>query len=216
MKLRSMLPGFIALVTLAIAGCKVTGTGSVNASCGGGKPCTVGGTVGISVSNNFRGFAPSDLSGALSSGYAIIVHVPDADVTYSGSSQPQATLTATTDTGYTSSFVVNLTPAGSAPSSLYASYTAYTFNVQPSSQLTAWVNTVNAHTTSTSSMVTVSSTSFEPQGESGTYTIYAQFTSTQTGTVSVGSSSFTDPGSDPSCTPGTGPNKLSCGPGTGI
>ncbi len=213
MKQVTKLAGASLAILLLTAGCHVSETSGISINCGGGKPCTYGGTVSLQVSNQSVGVASADLSSALGSGYSVIVHVPDGELTYDSSSTPQATLTATTDTGYTSSIVVNLSPAGSVPSSLYSGYTAYTFEVQPSSQLTAWVNLVNSHISSTASVVTASSAVFSPQGEAGTYPVYAQVTSNQTGTISNGSASFTDPGSSGACNPGSGANKLSCGGG---
>jgi len=209
----------VALLALALPaiGCKVSETTTVTTSCGGGKSCTYGGTVSITVGNQSVGVAQADLSDALASGYSVVLHVPTDEFLYNSSSQPQATLTATTDQGYTSSIVVDLTLAGSAPSSLYSGYTAYTFSVQPSAQLTNWVNTVNSHMTSGATVATASTAIFAPQGDAGSYSIYAYINSTQTGTISNGSAIMRDPGSDPSCDPGTGSNKTTCGPsGTGI
>ena len=163
------------------------------------------------------GASPNAVSSALSSGYAVIIHVPSGEFSADSSSQPQATLTATTDTGYTSSIVVNLTPTGSASSTLYSGYTAYTFAVQSSSQLTAWVNSVNSHTSSTSTITATSTGSFLGAGDPGEYTVYAQLTSSQTGAISPASAVVNvAPGSDPACNPGSGPGgHLSC-PGNGI
>lgn len=161
----------------------------------GGKPCTVGGTVGISISNNLVGVTSPLLTSALtSSTYSVIVHVPSSELSLSGNSIPQATLSATTDSGYTSSVVVDLQPEGSAPSTLVSGYTAYTFSVPQTTTLTNWVDGVNSHTVSSSNIASASSTVFLPAGQEGSYTVYPQVSSSQIGTLSVGSASFSDPG----------------------
>lgn len=157
------------------------------------------------------------VSAAPSSGYEVIVHVPNGEFSPTPSAQPQATLTGTTDTGYTSSIVVNLTSVGSAPSTLYSGYTAYTFAVQQSSQLTAWANSISSNTNSTSTIAAVTNLPFNDAGDSGEYTVYAQLTSSQTGTLSPASAVYSIAGSDPTCDPGSGAGgRLSCGPGTGL
>lgn len=182
-----------------LQGCKVSASGNASVTCGGGKPCTVttgGGitvsnqAVGIQINNQATGLTPDMLTAAPNSNYSVIVHVPSNAISYNESSNPQATLQATTDTGYASNVVVDLTPTGSSPSSLYNGYTAYSFAIQPSAALTNWINSVNSHTTSTSDITTVSSAAFTQTGAEGNYTIYAQFSSTQTGTVDSGSATY--------------------------
>lgn len=130
----------------------------------------------------------------MNSNYAIIVTVPSNELTLNPSAIPQATLTATTDTGYSSSILVNLKPAGSAPSTLVSGDTDYTFDITTTPALIAWVDSVNLNTIETSTIVTAASTIFDPTGIPGTYTVYTQVTSTQIGTIPGGSATFEDIG----------------------
>lgn len=169
---------------------------TAGAQCGGGKQCTV--TVSTTWTWPGRApvqqVAPADLAAAVNAGYEVILTVPPNELTPDTSSVAQATLNATTDTGYTSSILVNLTPTGSAPSTLVSGDTDYTYSVPASNALTNWVNTVNQNTNETSSIDASTSTVFTAGGIAGTYTVYVQVTSQQTGTMPAGNATFTDVG----------------------
>ncbi len=191
-------------LALPLGGCKVSG-GEINGSesCGPtGCTTTIGGKVNF---NSVTGVTPTDLTTALTSGYQIIVTVPSNELKLDPTAIPQATLDATTDTGYSSSILVNLTPVGSAPSTLVSGDTDYTFTVPTTAALTAWVDSVNLNTNETSDIVASTTTVFDNAGVAGTYTAYVQITSLQTGTMPVGNATFTDPGytvKNPGCKPG--------------
>lgn len=192
----------LAFAVLTTTGCEVTESASMTVSCGPAG-CTYAGTGSISIKQNVNAIPASNLSAAVSSGYITTIHVPTNELTPVSNGVTQATLQATTDTGYTSSIVVDLQPAGSAPSTLYSGYTAYTFSVPSSTALTNWVAAVNAHTTSTSNVTSTTNSTFTVGGITGTYSVYAQVTSSQSDPVNT-SASFSDIGTgrEPGCTPG--------------
>lgn len=204
---------FLLALALPI-GCKSGITVSV--SCGGAKPCTYGGSVTLQ-SGGGTNATPADLTAALNTGYEIIVTVPSNELKPDTNSVAQSTLTATTDTGYSSSILVNMTLVGTAPSSLVSGDTDYTYSIPSSAALTNWVDSVNLNTNETSTIVTATSTTFEPAGVAGDYTVYVQITSEQTGVVAQGNATFSDPGSGAGCSSGTskaGSGNPSC-PGGG-
>lgn len=159
----------------------------------------------ITISETYKtNAAPAALSSALGAGYTITFAVPTAELT-SSSSPVQTTLTGTTDTGYTASITETITPAGSAPDSTYSGYTDYSYTVPPSQSLTNWVNAVNLNTANSATIVTATNGVFTPAGIAGNYSVYITVTSTQSGTVPVGSGVFYDPGQfnkGGGCTPG--------------
>ncbi len=206
MRKRKLVKLSALLIVLAspLGGCKVSGTISGSVTCGGGKPCSGTGTVGITVSSQAGGVTPDVLAAGPSSGYSAVIHVPSNELTLSQTGAAQTTLTATTDTGYTTSIVVDMEFTGAAPSTLASGYTAYTFNIPPSDALTNWVNSVNNNTASSAAVVSTTSTAFTPAGQQGSYTVYMQISSDQIGVTSPVSAGFTDPGvgvKDTGCKP---------------
>jgi hypothetical protein len=184
----------LIILALSLGGCHVDSTEyslQGTATCGGGKGCSGSVTGGVKVI--VKNLAPVNLSTASSAGYAVVISVPSSELTLSSTGTAQTTLTATTDTGYTSSIVVDMAPAGSATSTSLDGYTAYTFNVLPSDALTKWVNTINSNTTDSSTIVSANSAAFTSAGQEGTYTVYAQISSLAGDTPSV-SAVFADPG----------------------
>jgi hypothetical protein len=207
-----LTPLLIALTFLT--GCTPSTTeenGSL--TCGGGKPCSW--TMGIKVTQSTpkSNMAPADLATAMNAGYEIIITVPSNELTLDPNSTSQATLTATTDTGYTASILENMTFVSSAPSTLVSGDTGYTFSLPASDALTNWVNSVNLNTSETITVAASSSTTFVLAGVPGTYTAYFQIASPQIGSVSRGESTFTDTTSTSGCPTGTlrpGAAKITC------
>jgi len=190
-----------ALLALPLAGCQHEE--SISVKCGGGNPCSVEGTIKFTHRAK-TGATPAQLVGAPDSGYTVLFHVPDSELTLATNNITQATLTATTDTGYSSAITVDLTPTGSNPSTLVSGDRAYSFVLPPSTALTDWVNTVNNNTMFTNVIDAESGVTFSLSGQEGTYIVYAQVLSTQTGTQPPSSVVFTDPGSgrESHCQPG--------------
>jgi hypothetical protein len=194
------------------AGCSVT--------TGGGKPnsTTCAAEAIWKPGGGAGAMALAELTNAVNAGYTIIITAPSNELALDPNNPAQATLTATTDTGYTASILVNMTFVSSAPSTLVSGDTDYTFSLPASDALANWVNTVNLNTSKTATVGASSSTTFILSGIPGTYTVYLQIASPQIGKVAIGESTFTDTTSTSDCGSGTshpGAGTIECpGPGT--
>lgn len=186
---------------LPLGGCTYSGTvgASYNTQTGA---TTVSGSVTISSKAVANSIGTADLSSAINSGYTVTFAIPTAELTPALSNPVQATLTGTTDTGFTASITETLTPAGSAPDSTYSGYTDYSYTMPSSQNLTDWVNSLNLNAINNATVVTTTNGIFAPAGTTGTYQVYVMLTSTQTGTVPGGSAVFTDPGRPKTSGPG--------------
>ncbi len=181
-----------ALLVATTTGCSVSGSCTVS----GGSGTATSGSCTIRVSTNATGVTAMDFANAPSSGYSVIVNVPASNFTYDANSTTQTTLTATTDTGYTSSVVVDMQQVASTTAPVADGYAVYAFAAPNTASLQNWVQSVSQHTNQT---VTVSSDTlagFQDLGAAGNYTFYVSISSTQTGTVSVGSTTYRSTGSN--------------------
>ena len=81
---RTFLVSFSSLIlvlTLPLGGCtkpKATIQGNIN--CGGGKPCTYGGSASMTFAVHAEEVSPADLNIALATGYAVVVSVPSNEL----------------------------------------------------------------------------------------------------------------------------------------
>jgi hypothetical protein len=154
----------------------VSGTGSVSSN----GTWSAGGTVSAvfvphSVASNI---AQSDLSQFPAAGFVVSASVPSSAFSSDSSSQAVTTLTATTDTGYTSSIQVVLQSTAAAINPINAGDAVYSYVLPDTPQLEAWSATVAANTNSSASITSDGNLPFT--GTGGTYTIGLQITSTVT------------------------------------
>lgn len=181
----------VAALTAAflLSGCTTSYDASVSVSSNG----TVTGTATIHIKpvQQARGVPLVNFQSALSSGYSVILNVPTSNFSLNQSGTPQATLTASTDQGFTSSTVVTLQPVASTTSPVAAGYSVYTFKVPNTAQLQSWTQQVSQHATSNLALTSNVDTVFDDLGNGNTYTIYAHINSIQTNVVSAGSVSYT-------------------------
>lgn len=196
------------IVVCAAAGCNGNGntttTFGVSASHNTKTGTTVTASVSVTIKSAIENLIPSDFESSFSSGYTVIANVPSADFTFGTQNPVQATLTATTDTGFTSSTTVTLQPVTSTTAPIGSGYTVYTFAIPATSELNTWVQSVGANANSTMNLSATSTIPFNDLGTAGTYTFYIQINSSQTGVQPVGSIVYSDPGSgtpNPSCPP---------------
>lgn len=122
------------------------------------------------------------------SGYTVIYTLPTNAFSLSTTSTAEATLTATSDSGYTSSTVVTLTPVSATSAS---GYTSYAFSVPDSTALETWVEQVSSNTISTLTFTADTAAFFTPKKTSGTYPASIKISSNQTGIVDEGSTYLT-------------------------
>ncbi|HXN72951.1 MAG TPA: hypothetical protein VN861_10415 [Candidatus Acidoferrales bacterium] len=171
--------------------------------------CQVGVTSGIVVSNSVKADFTSGASSSAISAHNVIWNVPTSDLTLNTQSPVQATLKATTDTNYQSSITVTLTPVASATSPVVTGYSVYTFGVESSAALSNWLSEVTANINSTGNLSVSSNPLFNELGNAGTYTVYVQVKSVQAGVTTLGSATYSDPGTPPPtrCTGSNCPNQ---------
>lgn len=171
--------------------------GSVTETCGGGKPCQTSGTgsVMITIKNNMvvSGLDPSTLASLSPSDFTTITSLDASNFSPNTSSPAQATLTASTDTGYSSSITVNLQQVASSTPPVNTGDAVHTYAVSDANlgQVTAWLQQVSNNTSSAAQITSVASLPMNSAGNPGTYTLSGQANSNSTGLVSVGSATMT-------------------------
>ncbi len=154
---------------------------------------TAGVVIHVKPVQNIVQMSVSDIQSTVSSGYSLIINAPTSNLVLASSSPVQTILTATTDTGYTSSTVATLQPIPSTTSPIAPGYTPYTFVVENSPQVDNWAQEVSRQSSSSLSVSVNTDAAFTDLGNPGTYTFYAQLNSTQTGLLNGGSAVYTHP-----------------------
>ncbi len=144
------------------------------------------------------GLSPTDFEQNSPTSFTIIANAPSGAFALDPNSPAQSTLTATTDTGYTSSVTVTLQQVTSTTVPVSNGDTVYTWSVPSTTALANWQQAVASHTTN-SMQVTISSGLPLLSTASGTYTIPVQINSNATGVMDEGSTSITVPQTNMSC-----------------
>lgn len=180
-------------VLISLAGCQTSETVGVSVSQGP-NGTTVTGSVSVTIKQQLQDVAMPDFGTAESSGYTIVINAPSSNFTLDSQNPVQATLTANTDKGYTSSVTVTLQPGASTTAPVASGYTVYTFTVPNTTAVSNWVQAVQQNSSSSAAVSTSVGSVFNDLGSSGTYTFYVQVDSAQTGLLSQGSSTYVDPG----------------------
>ena len=202
----------MTMVTVMQIGCDsptVSGGGSATVTCQSHAGCGVAGEGHVTIQFLEPATFASGTSPSAIAGYNLIWNVPTSDLTLNTQSPVQATLTATTDTNYQSSITVTLTPVASATSPVVTGYSVYTFGVESSAALSNWLSEVTANINSTGNLSVSSNPLFNELGNAGTYTVYVQVKSVQAGVTTLGSATYSDPGTPPPtrCTGSNCPNQ---------
>jgi hypothetical protein len=195
-------------------GCHVSQVSlQANGSYSSNGTWTAGGNVGIvfvghSVASNV---AQSDVSQLPSAGFVVSASLPSSAFSPNPSAQAVTTLTATTDTGYTSSIQVVLQPTAAAINPINAGDAVYSYALSDTPELEAWVATVAANS---SSSVTITNDGNLPfVGTAGDYSIGLQITSVVTDPSSVVTVSYSEAPPDDSPCPLSHPHCSELPPG---
>jgi hypothetical protein len=169
---------FLLPCLLFTQGCHVSqlsleGDGSYNSN----GSWSASGKVGLvivshSVASNV---AQSDLSQFAYAGFVVSASVPSSAFSPDSSSQAVTTLTATTDTGFTSSIQVVLQTTSAAIDPINSGDAVYSYVLPDTPELEAWSATVAANTNSSATITSNGNLPFT--GTSGTYPIGLQITS---------------------------------------
>ena len=173
----------LGLLLFGPIGCVVSGGVQVDcASAGHGWSCGASGIVRISpnIATFQGGTSPSSVSA-----YRLIFNV-DPSWTVNTASPSQATVAATTDTGYTSSITVTLTPTTSTTAPVVSGDSVYTFNLPNTSAFETWAAAVAANTSSALTLTSSQTAVFTPS-ESGSFMVYIQTDTVQEGVATLGS-----------------------------
>lgn len=182
-----------------------------SSGCNGGRLTSQGGQISrtcttdsngnttckITIIQQQDGASPNDLtsagSGSSVAAYRLILNLP-SDAVLNTQSSVQATLTATTDTGYISAITVTLQPTTSTTQPVASGDTVYTFLLPNTSEVTNWASTVAANANSSISVTSSAVSGLNLLGTPGSYVVTIQEITEQTGTTTVGSIGVTDPG----------------------
>lgn len=186
------------LTLFALAGCKAEISASASASSTG--VVTVGTKITWHLNSQIQlaDLSPSGFEQNPPSSFTIIANAPSDAFTVDPNSPPQTTLTATTDTGYTSSVTVTLQQVASTTAPVSSGDEVYTWTVPNTTALSNWAQAVASHTTN--SMQLTSSSEFPlVSTKAGTYTLAVQINSNATGVMNEGSTSVTVPPTNMSC-----------------
>jgi hypothetical protein len=185
----------VAPMMLTTTGCpKVSGTITTTytetQSCGpAGCTTTITFTVGgnINIGGGTGGTTPPKPQ---ASDFTSIVSANAANFTPSPLSPAQATLSATTDQGYTSSITVNLEQVASTTAPVNSGDAVYTYAIS-SADTTAvnnWVNTVASNSNATANMTASTTVPLASAGIGGSYTTTGQGNTTgATAPLTIGS-----------------------------
>lgn len=209
-----------SILLLIAVGCSASGPAqkSVTDTCHGTSNTGPDGSYSCTenTSQSQDGIAPSDFTAAASSSsvlaFRLILNLP-SDAVINTQSPVQATLSGTTDKGYTSSITVTLQPTTSTTQPIAPGDTVYTFLLPNSSEVTSWASTVAANANSSINVSSSIVAGLNLLGNAGSYVVTIQEVTGQTGLTTVGSVGVTDPGPSAGCPP-CPPNKpcTVCGP----
>lgn len=200
-----------SILLLIAAGCSASGPSNqtLTDTCNGNSETSSDGTYHCSqtTSQSQQGIVLSDFRAAASSGsvlaFRLILNLP-SDAVINTQSPVQATLSGTTDKGYTSSVTVTLQPTTSTTQPIAPGDTVYTFLLPNSSEVTNWASTVAANANASINVSSSIVAALNLLGNAGSYVVTIQEVTEQTGTTTVGSVGVTDPGpgNGGTCPPG--------------
>lgn len=137
------------------------------------------------------GVAADDVAHIPSTGFVVSSSAPSSQFSIDTSRSPYATLTATTDTGFTSSITVPLQLVGAAINPINAGDSVASYALTETSQFDVWAQTVAQNT---QAGATIQATAYEPflsAPTSGTYTVSSQSTNSVTAPSNVAAAQIT-------------------------
>jgi hypothetical protein len=197
---------------LSLQGCHVSGgsiTGSTTCTDNGPNAgictSTLGGTINFQPSSTLASAGTDDLATMADGSYTLSVSAPGAIYTPAPNATPTATITVTTDTGYTSSIGVVLSPVAPAIAAVNAGDAVYSYNLPSTPDFAAWIQQVSANTNSTMSISSSAGIPLQAAPGSGVVTMTTVLTSNAVGTYNVGNFTtrrFSSNKGNPPCQPG--------------
>jgi hypothetical protein len=154
-----------------------------------GPPCTVALNSAITIVPNVvaQTVGIDDLGSTSDGSYTVSASVPSSIFSADPNGFPTTTLTVTTDTGYSSSIILNLTPVAAAISPVNSGDVVFSYNLPSTPEFNAWIQQVAASTTSTMTLTTSAGLPLLITGAAGTYKINTVLTSNSVGTFPTGS-----------------------------
>ena len=187
-------PLFLLPCMFAVQGCHVsqytatfTETCALPGSSSSGCTETAGGTATFVPKVIAQTVYPSDLVSTNDGSYTISISAPSNTYSLNSGATPETTLTATTDTGYSSSITLLLTPVSAVISPVNHGDAVFSFNLPNTPAVNTWVQTVSANTNTSLTLTTSASLPLTMVAGSGTVTASAVLTSNYTGTFNAGS-----------------------------
>lgn len=177
---------------LFIVGCTVSGTvqGSVSISSNGTTTGTIGGGVTVSSKAVVGSLDTETFRGIPGGGYTVSVSAPASDFSADTTDLSNVTITATTDTGYTSSVTATLQQTSPAISPVNPGDVVVSYALPNTTQMNEWIAQVAANSNSSVSISSSAAVPIINQGNPGTYSISSALTSTTVGNYNIGSASF--------------------------
>lgn len=195
---RYLAPFACVLALFTLTGCTHTVKASVSANSKGVVTGTVSWSWTVQSQISVADVSPSDLQQNPPTSFTIIVNAPSDAFAVNSNSPAQTTLTATTDTGYTSSITVTLQQVASSTAPVSNGDAVYTWSVPNTTALTNWAQAVASHTTNSMQLTSAAGLPLVST-KAGTYTIPVQINSNATGVMDEGSTSITMPPTNMSC-----------------
>ena len=168
---------------LLLNGCHVESyqvSSSVSVSSTGTVTTTVGVSATIKPNAVMSNVEASDVAALPSTGFVVSASLPSSNFTPDGSNIPTTTITAVTDTGFTSSITVQLQPTNPVIGPINTGDAVYSYAVPSTSALNSWAQEVSQNTASSATITSTGGLPFISAQNPGTYPVTVEVSNTQT------------------------------------
>ncbi|MGA3262585.1 MAG: hypothetical protein ABSC47_00910 [Terracidiphilus sp.] len=154
--------------------------------------CTIGIIQSVTIAPNavMKSVEPSDLATIKDGSYTLSISAPSSVFTANASQSTTTTISVTTDTGYSSSITLLLTPTAPAIAPVNSGDTVFSFNLPDTPAFDAWMQNVTANTIAKMSVTTQGAVPLVENSTLGIVTITTVLTSNSTGDVDLGDLTF--------------------------
>jgi hypothetical protein len=181
----------------AIQGCHVSQfTSSTTVTCAVSGPtegaCSIAVTEAITVVPKVvaQTVGASDLASTADGSYTISASAPSSLFSANTSVASTTTITATTDTGYSSTITVSLTPTSPAIAPVNEGDAVFSYNLPNTPAFNSWVQTVAANTNASMTLTSSAALPLQITAAPGSFTVTTVLTSNDTGSVNTGNVQF--------------------------
>lgn len=194
-----LTPGFLGLQGCHVGSVSFTGSAActVNGPNAGDCTVTAGGVVNILPGAKAQYVSANDMAATTDGSYVLSVSAPSTQFTTSAGDVAVTTITANTDTGYSSTITLPLTPVNPVVSPANSGDAVYSYNLPSSPQLAAWTQQVTANTSASMDITSTATVPLRSTGTAGSPTLTSTVTSNSIGTVNAGNINFTTMTSGP-------------------